>query len=108
VTGPRWRTILSAAEQQQVRELVDAATRADRVAPVGEQVLRELPHERTGHLLATDGDDVVGYLNLTPAREDVDAMGELVVHPAARRRGIGSALLDVATERTGGRTNSFG
>jgi mycothiol synthase len=103
VTGPHWRTSLSAGDQQQVRELVAAATRTDGVVPVGEQVLRELPHERTGHLLATDGDDVVGYLNLAPGREDADATGELVVHPEARRRGIGSALLEVATDRTGGR-----
>lgn len=104
MTGPHWRTSLSAGDQHQVRELVDAATRADGVAPVGEQVLRELPHDRTGHLLATDGDgDVVGYLNLAPGRDGAEAMGELVVHPRARRRGVGSALLDAATEHTGGR-----
>ncbi|WP_328361047.1 mycothiol synthase [Mycobacterium sp. NBC_00419] len=103
MTGPQWRTSLSAGDQQQVRELIDAATRADGVAPVGEQVLRELPYERTGHLLATDADAVVGYLNLAPGRDDAEAMGELVVHPRVRRRGVGSALLNLATERTGGR-----
>ena len=103
MTGPHWRTSLSAGDQHQVRELVDAATRADGIAPVGEQVLRELPHDRTGHLLATDGDDVVGYLNLAPGRDGAEAMGELVVHPRARRRGVGSALLGAATEHTGGR-----
>ncbi|MCV7280591.1 mycothiol synthase [Mycolicibacterium flavescens] len=85
-----WRTKLSADEQARIRDIVDAATAADGVAPVGEQVLRELPHDRTRHLLATDTDTdtVVGYLNLTPE----PPMAELVVHPQARRRGIGAAL----------------
>jgi mycothiol synthase len=51
-------------------------------------VLRELAHDRTKHLLAVEGDDISGYLNLTEA----PAMAELVVHPDARRRGIGSAM----------------
>lgn len=103
MTGPQWHPSLSAAEQQQIRELIDAAARADGISPVGEQVLRELARERTGHLVATDGDDVVGYLNLAPGPDGADAMGELVVHPETRRRGIGSALLDVATEHADGR-----
>ena len=46
MTLPDWRSALTAAEQRQVRELVSAATEFDGVAPVGEQVLRELGHER--------------------------------------------------------------
>ena len=57
---------------------------------------------RTRHLVAADGDAVVGYLNLTPGRDDADAMGELVVHPDARRRGIGTALLRAAADEAGG------
>ena len=85
-----WRARLSDDEQRAIREIVAAATAVDGVAPVGDQVLRELPHDRTRHLLATDGDDVTGYLNL--ADDDASAMAELVVHPRARRRGIGSTL----------------
>lgn len=103
VEAVRWRAALSGQEQAQVRDLVAAATGADGVEPVGEQVLRELPHGRTGHLVATDGEDIVGYLNLAPGRDGADAMGELVVHPGARRRGIGSRLLREATERSDGR-----
>lgn len=87
-----WRPGLSADDQRRIRELIDAATRADGVAPVGDQVLRELSHDRTRHLLAVDGADMVGYLNLTPADEQASAMAELVVHPSARRRGVGSAM----------------
>lgn len=87
-----WRTGLSAAEQTGIRDLIAAATAVDGVAPVGDQVLRELAHDRTRHLLATDGAELVGYLNLAPAGGDDPAMAELVVHPRARRRGIGAQL----------------
>ncbi|BBY81869.1 mycothiol synthase [Mycolicibacterium pulveris] len=88
MTALQWRAGLSADDQRAIRELVDAATAADGVAPVGDQVLRELGHDRTRHLLAVADGAIVGYLNLTPE----PAMAELVVHPEARRRGIGSAL----------------
>ena len=90
MAGPEthWRTVLSDDEQRQIGELIAAANRVDGVAPVGDQVLRELSHDRTRHLIAVDGDQVLGYLNLTPE----PAMAELVVHPDARRRGIGSAM----------------
>jgi mycothiol synthase len=98
VTAPHWRTVLTPVEQKQVRGVIEAATRIDGVAPVGEQVLRELPLSRTRHAVATDGDEVVGYLNVTPGRDGAEAMGELVVDPAARRRGIGTALLRAAID----------
>jgi len=103
VTAARWRAALSAPEQESVRALVAAASSADGVAPVGEQVLRELEHQRTEHLLVEpDARDVTGYLNLTHCA-DGDATAELVVHPDARRRGIGTTLVRAAIERSGGR-----
>lgn len=94
MTGPviAWRTGLSAEDQHRIRELIDAATAVDGVAPVGDQVLRELGHDRTRHLVAADGEHVVGYLNLAPAGEQSSAMAELVVHPSNRRCGIGAAM----------------
>ena len=89
MTDIAWRAGLSEDEQHSIRELIAAAKQADGVAPVGDQVLRELPHDRTRHLLALDGGEVAGYLNLTAD----PAMAELVVHPDARRRGIGSAMV---------------
>ena len=107
MTAPIWHTALTPDQQLQIRSLVAAATSSDGIAPVSEQVLRELPHSRTGHLLTTVDGVVVGYLNLTPRGEADDAtgdsMGELVVHPDARRRGIGSALLAAAIAQTDGR-----
>ena len=99
-----WRSALTAEEQQGVRELVAAATEFDGVAPVGEQVLREVGHDRTDHLLVTSasGNTVEGYLNLSLPRDDGDGMAELVVHPQARRRGIGTAMGRAAIVKTGG------
>ncbi|MFV9632152.1 mycothiol synthase [Mycobacterium neumannii] len=91
MTELHWRTELSSDEQRCIKELIEAATAVDGVAPVGEQVRRELPHDRTRHLVARDGQDVVGYLNL--AGDDDSAMAEAVVHPRSRRRRIGAALV---------------
>ena len=105
MTSPEWRRTLTDEEQQGVRELVSAATESDGVAPIGEQVLRELGHDRTEHLLITDpaspGGAIVGYLNLSPPRDGETGMAELVVHPQARRRGIGSSMARAALAKTG-------
>lgn len=104
MTPPDWRSALTAGEQREVRELVVAATEVDGVAPVGEQVLRELEHDRTEHLLVTDStSSVIGYLNLSPPRDGGPGMAELVVHPQARRRGIGTAMGRAAVTKTAGR-----
>ena len=101
MTLPVWRSALTTQEQRQVRELIADATEFDGVAPVGEQVLRELDHERTEHLLvAHPGQDngIAGYLNLSADA----AMAELVVHPRARRGGIGAAMGRAALTKTAG------
>lgn len=73
--------------------MLDAAMAHDGTAPVGDQVRRELNHDRFQHLVAEDGDELVGYLGLAAATQDAHAMAEVVVHPAARRRGVGSELI---------------
>ena len=103
MTDLGWHDTLSPAQQEAVRILIAAAGDADGVAPVGDQVLRELSQERSAHLLAVDGDELMGYLNLTPGRDGADATAELVVSPDARRRGIGRAMVDAAVTHTGGR-----
>ena len=100
MTEPHLRTGLSPAEQAGVRQLIDAAKAVDGVAPVGEQVLRQLDFPDAEHLLfaASDG-SLAGFLNLSPD----SGVAELAVHPDARRRGIGAALVRAALERYGPR-----
>jgi mycothiol synthase len=101
VSSISWRTTLSDVDQRRISDVVDAARAADGTAPVGDQILRELPRDRTGHLVADVDDEVVGYLNLAPATADAPPMAEVVVHPLARRRGIGSELIRTAFAKGG-------
>jgi mycothiol synthase len=88
-----WRRALTESDQRSVRDVIERAAARDGVKPVGDQVLRELTRDRTRHLVARVGDQLVGYLNLVAAEDDSPAMAEAVVDPDARRRGIGSALI---------------
>ncbi|RFD23864.1 mycothiol synthase [Mycobacterium uberis] len=102
-----WRFALTADEQQRVREIAALATEFDGIAPVGEQVLRELGYDRTGHLLVTDSGSsapIIGYLHLSPPRNAGVPMAELVVHPRNRRRGVGAAMGRAALAKTTGHT----
>lgn len=78
-----WQTGLP-AEQRRIIALIDATTETDGVAPVGDQVLRELGRDDTRTTRLRRRRRLTGYLNLGPG------MAELVVHPAARG-GAGSA-----------------
>ena len=104
MTSIGWRSALSDSDQQQIRDLLSAATEHDGVAPVGDRVVRELGNDHTRHLLAVDGERVLGYLNLAPATDTAPSMAELVVHPRARRRGIGSAMARTALTEGGSNT----
>jgi mycothiol synthase len=92
---------LEPGEVAQVRVLAEAAAAADGVAPLSEQpLLRLAAGDDTVHLLARPADDggaLTGYAQL-----DLGAPGstsaELVVDPAARRRGVGRELLALARE----------
>jgi mycothiol synthase len=104
VTAIAWRSDLTSSDGQQIRDLIVAAAECDGVAPVGEQVLRELQHDRTKHLVASDDDAVVGYLDLAPGTDAGPPIAELVVHPHSRRRGIGAAMARAALAEGGPET----
>lgn len=94
-TGP-----LDPADAAEVRALADAAALADGVPPLSEQPLLWLTGGGPGvrHLLAHDvAGGLVGYAQVD-LRDPARATAEVVVHPAHRRRGIGSALLDAARD----------
>ncbi|GAA3160762.1 mycothiol synthase [Planomonospora alba] len=87
--------------------LVEAATEADGVRPLDEHVVLHLRHggdERaTDVLLYADG-DLAGYAHVDPGDPGDPGegpSGELVVHPAFRRRGHGRRLLQAVLERAG-------
>lgn len=101
MTALHWCELLSADQVADVRAMAVAANVADGVDPVGEQVLRELAGRRVSHLLAVDQDGgVIGYLQLTCGGDTA----ELVVHPIARRGGIGRRLVGAAGHKGGPQT----
>ncbi|HVX44611.1 MAG TPA: mycothiol synthase [Mycobacteriales bacterium] len=87
MTDLRPRTGLTDAESVAVREVVDAASRADGVAPVSEQTLLRLTRPGGEWTLAYVDGEAAGLAFVE------DGGGELVVHPRFRRHGVGSALL---------------
>jgi mycothiol synthase len=86
---------LSASQADRVLALAAAAQAADGVAPLSENALLQVRHGSgplARDLLLTMDDSAVGYAHLD-GPDDGDISGELVVHPAHRRRGYGSALI---------------
>jgi mycothiol synthase len=81
-----------------VRALADAAGAADGVPPLSEQPLLWLDGGGPGvrHLVAAAPDGATAGYAQVDLRDPALATAELVVHPARRRRGVGSALLDAA------------
>lgn len=96
-----WQHDLPDADQRRIRELISEATTTDGIAPVGDQVLRELGQQRTRHLVAVEDGILQAYLNLAPPGEEAPPIAELVVRPGARRRGIGAQLIRTALSEGG-------
>jgi mycothiol synthase len=115
-----WSATSSHELAAEVEALAAAATAADGTAPLSDQVLRHLRRPGVEHLLARGGgistDDIlrdssdtrkagalVGYAQLDAAAATpdgtADPVAELVVHPAHRRAGVGSAMLTALLER---------
>lgn len=100
---------LAPADAAEVLALVREAASADGVAPLSEQVMLSIRHgldERARHLRLWDSGRLAGYGHMDPgdpadpAREPA---GELVIRPAARRRGLGRALGRQLVAEAGGR-----
>nr|NLD40929.1 mycothiol synthase [Actinomycetales bacterium] len=82
--------LLGSADREAVLALLGRVESHDGVAAVGEEGLLNLrePHRDVTHTLLRAGSAVAGY-GWTDG-----SSGELAVDPAARRRGLGSALLE--------------
>lgn len=87
-------TTLDAATIGAVRALAAAAEDFDGHAPLNEEARLLLERPGSTHVVARDGDAVVGYAQWQPDA----ATGQLVVHPAHRRAGVGTALLGALPE----------
>jgi len=100
---------LSPAEAQAVLRLADAAAAEDGVGPLSEQVVL---HVRDGgdpgdrNLLLWQGGELAGFAHLEApagATGPAGSSGELVVHPAHRRRGLGRMLVGAIAAEAAGR-----
>jgi mycothiol synthase len=87
---------LTADQAARVRAIVDAASAADGVHPLSEQFLLRVRTGRSNavHLLA-GADRPTGYAQLDPD-DPAGTAAEVVVDPAHRRRGTGTALVRAA------------
>ncbi|WP_432544724.1 mycothiol synthase [Kineococcus sp. SYSU DK002] len=96
MTGPAARVAreeLDARTREDVLALAAAASRTDGATSLSEDAVLRLERGRPAvhHLLARDGGALVGYAQLATAGDGFE--GELLVDPAHRRRGHGTALL---------------
>jgi mycothiol synthase len=108
MTGPSIATgRLTPAQVSGVLALAGAASATAGVAPLSEQVLLHLRYdgsdpERGRDFLVTVNGEIAGYAYLDQGPAELS--GELVVHPAHRRQGLGRALVRELTAASGGHT----
>ncbi len=99
---------LAPAEVTGVLGVVEAAAEADGAGPLSEHGLLRVRHGEPGRghdVVAIAGDRIVGYayLDEPEAAGEAEVSGELVVHPAYRRQGVGTALLGALTVQAAAR-----
>jgi len=89
-----------------VLSLVALATEEDRVSPLSEHVMLHLRYggdSRARNLLLYRGQELAGYAHLDPTDPVAGPSGELVIHPARRRHGLGLALVHALVTEAGQR-----
>ena len=101
-----WRSGLDEREIAEVQALTATATDVDGTAPLSEHVLMHLRHGGDAealHLLARDpAGAMVGFAHLDATDPVAGGAGELVVHPQARRHGLGGRLVTALLDRMTG------
>jgi mycothiol synthase len=97
---------LGEEEVAQVLRLVKLATEEDGVSPLSEHVMLHLRYggdPRSQNLLLRDDGELAGYAHLDPTDPVEGPSGELVIHPAHRRRHHGLALVRELSAQAGDR-----
>jgi mycothiol synthase len=98
-----WRTGLDEAEIREVTALVATVTETDGTAPLSEHVLLHLRHggdHHAAHLLArSDDGELIGFAHLDVTDPVAGGAGELAVHPAYRRTGLGTRIVQELLDR---------
>ncbi len=92
---------LDAGQLSKVIALGEAAEAVDLVAPLSEQVLlaaRDGGSPGSAHVLAYEGTHLAGYAHLERGPAGEASTAEVVVDPADRRQGVGTALLRALEE----------
>lgn len=103
MTDLSWRAGLDDAEIVEVQTLVAEVTDADGTAPLSEHVLLHLRHggdQEAAHVLARDARGLlVAFAHLDLTDPVAGGAGELAVHPAHRRAGLGARVARVLLDR---------
>jgi len=97
---------ITEAESLAVRDLVKAAAEEDGVGPLSEHVMLHLRYggdPRARNLLLVSHGELAGYAHLDPTDPVEGPSGELVIHPAHRRQGLGLLLTRALVAEAGER-----
>ena len=106
MTEIRVASRLTDAEVAEVLDLVRLATEEDGVAPLSEHVMLHLRYggdRQARNVMLIDGGRVAGYAHLDPTDPVEGPSGELVIHPAFRRRQLGLELVHALSAEAGDR-----
>jgi mycothiol synthase len=104
VTEIRIAERLTDSDVTAVFRLVRLATEDDGVGPLSEHVMLHLRYGgdlQARNLLLFDGDELAGYAHLDPTDPVEGPSGELVIHPAHRRRHLGLELIAALVAEAG-------
>ena len=104
VTELSWRSGLDAADADEVRAFAAAVAAADGTAPLSDDALLHLDGPGTAQLLArAPSGELVGFAHLDLSTgPDEPASGELAVHPAHRRAGLGTRIVEGVVAKAAG------
>jgi mycothiol synthase len=95
---------LTAAESAAALDLVSRAAEEDGVSPLSEHVLLHLRYggdPRARNVLLRQDGQLAGYAHLDPTDPVEGPAGEMVIDPAARRRGLGLRLVRALIDEAG-------